>query len=307
MLPFIYETALIGEDIPTVSETAAGTNININGIPATIGQEYMKINPVFDWSPVVIANGTIGIPLWVFITAGFFLLLLYVFISWFIRIRRMSGVSGYVQAAAANNQEDMQVWIFGKTKKLTIECLKYWGGMIHYPVLTGKITKWRHPSISSTANIGGVTAVFASDDYDHTRDMISEIALTTAGETFNRNIDTIIAEARRMGQPEHVIARIKPISCFSDYERYGREVLGWIYPDGIPIKSYSIFDHTSFRKFFPKGRDGDFSGGVFLRKSRKLKPPRKDTGWFNKFGGIALCIIFVGLLLFAAMYAPIGK
>jgi hypothetical protein len=304
MIPFFYETAVIADQIPlpNATPTIAGVGVNIGGIPATIGSESMRINPVFDWSPISFANGAISLPIWVFITALFVLLLLYVILSWIFKLRRMRAVKGYVEAADKGTQEDMQVWVFGKTKKLTIECLKYWGGMIHYP-LGIKITKWRHASIMSTMNIGGVPAVACSDDYDQTRDMVSEMALCAGCETFNSNQ----VELSKWAEENHLDVVVKPITCFTDYENYGRKLLEMVFPDGLPLDSFSIFDHTLFRKYFPKGRDADLSGGIFLRKSRKLKPKTKDQGILAKLLPIGLCVLFVGILMFGAMYVPLGK
>jgi hypothetical protein len=304
MLPFFGETTVIAQQIPlpNATPTLAGTAVNIGGIPATIGTEAMKINPVFDWSPIVLAGGNISLPIWLFITAGFVLLLLWVVLSWIFRLRRLSGVRGYVVAAGKGTQEDMQVWIFGKTKKLTIECLKYWGGIIHYPVGI-KISKWRHASIMATMNIGGVPAVAVSDDYDQTRDMVSEIALTEACEMFNSNQERLTQWAAE----NHLTIKIQPINSFYDYETFGREILGLVFPDGLPMKSFAIFNHTTFRKFFPKGRDADLSGGVFIRKARKLKPKSSDSGIIQKLLPIGLCVVFIGILMFGAMYVPLGK
>lgn len=299
MIPFIYETAVIADEIITASsnQTAAqGTDIVINGIPAKIIPSSMQINPVLDWSPITLANGTIGIPLWIFISAGFVLMFLYVILSWVFKLKRMNAVKGYVQAADKGTQEDLQVWIFGKTKKLTIECLKYWGGMIHYPIGV-KITKWKHPSIMSTMNMGGQTAVAVSDDYDHTRDFISEIALVTACQQFNMRIEEI---RKKFG------AKIEPISCFKDYSDYGRKYLQMMLPDEILIDAYCAFDHTLFRKYFPKGRDGDLRGGIFLRKARKLRINIKDPSFWEKMLPLGITVIFVGIIMFAAMYAPIA-
>ena len=297
MTPLIYETAIITNPMVTPTVTMAGTQVNIGGIPATVATEAMRINPFFDWSPFL------GLPIWLFTTILCILFLLWVILSWVFKLRRMRAVRGYVEAADKGTQEDMQVWVFGKTKKLTIECLKYWGSLIHYPKNV-KITKWRHASIMATMTIGGVPAVAVSDDYDQTRDMVSEIALCEAGETFNNNIDNLSKWVKE-NNLQNIIVR--PIKSFSDYERFGRELLEMVYPNGPPIKSYSIFDHTTFRKYFPKGRDGDLSGGIFLRKARKLKPKTKDPGFLDKYLPIGLCVLFIGVLVFGAMYVPLGK
>jgi len=296
MIPLLYETAVI------MNKT--GTDVEIAGMPATIADSSMRIHPIFDWSPISLAGGAVTLPLWLFITAGFILILLWVILSWVFRIRRMRSVKGYVEAAGKGTQEDMQVWIFGKTKKLTIECLKYWGGMVHYP-LGVKITKWRHASIMSTMNIGGVPALAVSDDYDHTRDMVSEIALCVAGDSFNKDQSKLIQLIKEKKVPQ--TTAVSPITCFSDYKDYGRAVLELLYPEGIWIPSWSMFDAEKFRKYFPRGRDGDLSGGIFLRKSRKLKARTKDIGIISKLLPIGLCVLFVGILVFGAMYVPLGK
>lgn len=290
------EPVIFATPLPTMAPVSSGTTIDIGGQAAVIASESMKMHPVFDWSPFL------GLPLWLFISVGFVLLMLYVIMSWIFKLRRMSAVRGYVQAADKGTQEDMQVWIFGKTKKLTIECLKYWGGMIHFPANV-KITKWRHPSIECTMKIGGITAVAVSEDYDQTRDFVSEIALCHAGEVVNRDHARLQRDLTAKGYHDVVI---QPISCFKDYEVFGRRVLEMIYPDGIPIPSYSIFNHAKFRKYFPKGRDGDVRGGIFLRKAGKLRNYVADSErLLIKAGPLLLCVIFIAFLIFGAMYAPL--
>ena len=83
-------------------------------------------------------------------------------------------------------------------------------------------------------------------------------------------------------------------------------MLEQLYPDGLPIPSYSFFNHTKFRKYFPKGRDGDLQGGIFLRKSRRLRERLKDEGLWGKVLPLGITVVFVGIVIFAAMYAPIG-
>jgi len=326
MIPFFYETAVVAQTIPvptgaapvvtntssSIASTAPvvtalptaspdpGIGINIAGQAAIVASDSVKMNPVLDWSPFL------GLPIWLFITIVFLLLLLYVIISWIFKLRRMGGVKGYVVAADKGTQEDMQTWIFGKTKKLTIECLKYWGGMIHFPGNV-KITKWRHASIECTMKIGGQPAVAVSEDYDHTRDFVSEIALCYACEQVNKNHKVYQEELRRKGfiGDKYVV---KPISSFNDYKTYGRRVLEAIFPDGITIPSYSIFNHTKFRKYFPKGRDGDLKGGIFLRKASKLRAYLGNPGGLLiKAAPLLACIIFVAVLMFGAMYVPLGK
>ena len=320
MIPLLADTTLITNQLPLPTQTLAtlansssaavtpvatlaGTPVNIGGIPALIPLSSMHINPVFDWTPIVLANGTIGLPIWLFVTAGFLLLFIVVILSWVFKLKRMSAVKGYVEAAGLATQEDMQVWIFGKTKKLTIECLKYWGGMIHYPAGV-KITKWRHASIMSTLNIGGVTAVAVSDDYDQTRDLTSEIALTYGCEMFNRD-QLAMKEWSKANKVD--VNLVKPIMSFGDYAEYGRRILEMRYPDGLEIPAFSIFDHTKFRKYFPKGRDGDLSGGIFIRKARKLRVLMRDASLLEKVLPLAICVIFVGIVIFAAMFVPLGK
>lgn len=307
MIPFFDESVYVANQVVTNNTQEAGTGIagatiNIGGIPAQIVPSAIHLNPVLDWSPITLANGTIGLPLWLFISAGVVLFFLYVLLKWIFKIRRMGAVKGYVTAADKGTQEDIQVWVFGKTKKLTIECLKYWGSMIHYPANI-KITKWYHSSIMATITLGGQTAVAVSDDYDHTRDIVSEIALTEAMELFNANQENLQAY-----KDEHNIGSltVSPISSFNDYRNYGRKTLEMLYPEGLPIPSFSMFDHTKFRKIFPKGRDGDLQGGIFLRKSRKLRERIRDEGWLGKVLPLAICVVFVMVMIIGASYAPLG-
>jgi hypothetical protein len=286
-------TVVVAETIaPNVTETIAGIVAPLT----TPVEGGMKLNPYFDWSPFL------GLPIWLFICIFFILVLITVFLYWLFRMKKLSAVRGYVDAMKKATQEDMQVWIIGKTRKLTIECLKYMDGMLSYYDKL-KITKWHHNTRFSVIQIGGQPAMLVSDDWDQTRDVLSEIALTYTIEQFNNNQEELQKEEILKGDGKVV----QPIMNFTDYRDFGRDVLELLFPDGLWIPAYNVFSPVKFQKIMPKGCSAGFGGGEFERDSRKLKKKTKPpTFWEQVLPFGLICGISLAFLL-AGWMAPVGK
>ena len=280
------------------------------GVPTPVIPSNMAINPYMDWAPLP------GIPLWLIVAFGFVFLVVIVFLYWIFRIGKMRGVKGYVQTAKNQMQDEVQVWVLSKTQKMTIECLKIIDAVIHYRDKQ-IITRWMHISPFSTIRVGGVPGVLVSSDFDQTRDIISEIALSYACDQFNFNQEELKKQVKRQrelteeqrldssNEGQQIVnvkqmPNIQPITNYSDYERYGCRCLQAIHPDGLEIPSYNIFDPVKFRKYFPHGCSATLFGGEFLRDSRKLNMTRKTPGLLEKYLPIG---IVAGISLVAIMAA----
>jgi hypothetical protein len=270
------------------------------GTPVPVVPTGMVINPYLDWTPLF------GIPLWLIIGIGFIGMFIVVNLYWVFRMKKMAPVKGYVQTANNQTQEEVQVWVISKIQKLTIECLKIKDSVISF-YDKKIITRWHHNTPMSVIRVGGVPAVIVSEDFDQTRDIISEVALCFACEQFNFNQEKLKEEIKKreddLRKAGSVVERptlVKPITDYTDYENYGHRCLQVIHPDGIEIPAYNIFDTTKFRKYFPLGCTAGFFGGEFLRDSRKLNMTRKEKSLWEKI--IPLGIIF-GIVLVAVMAA----
>lgn len=277
------------------------------GVPVSNLPEWIRLNEFFD-HPLII-----GIPIWVFICLFFFIILLWVNLSWVFKIRRLASVRGYRDVQKKASQEDVMTWMINKTQKLTIECLRYVDSVISYYDQT-KISKWHHNTPMSVMHVGGYPAMLVSDDYDQTRDPVSEIALCHACEEFNADQNWWAAFRDAMhnknltlpdGMEEDTVA--KPLESFSDYRERGRFLLQLKYPDGIPIPAYSIFNPTKFRKFFPKGRSAGFQGGRFIRQARKLNLGITQASFWAQVLPLGVLITMGVIAIIAAWMAPIGK
>lgn len=279
-------TSVIAE--PIVTQTVAPVVTEV----IQTGNTWMKLNPWFDWSPIL------GIPLWVFIGVFLGFILIIVNLYWFFRVNKLKAVKGYVIALKAATQEDVMTWIISTTKNLTIECLKKRDTVLSFydPI---NITKWVHTTPMSVIHIGGKGGVIVSEDFYKTRDMVSEIALCYAADEFNAN-----QEKLKIDNPNEVV---KPITSYTDYEKYGRKILEVLHPEGLKIPSYSIYDPNKFRKYFPKGLTATFEGGIFIRGARRLNLGSNKPSFWEKVLPLGFISAFCIIALVASWMVPIGK
>jgi hypothetical protein len=272
---------------------------------------WVGLNSFFDQPAPIL--GAIGIPLWVLISCFFLLLLILVNLSWLFKVRRMRAVKGYKEIQKKVGPDDVMVWLFGKTQRMIIECLRYVDSVASYHTPT-MISKWHLTSPMAMLHIGGFPAMMVSDDYDQSRDPVSEIALCHACDEFNRDqkwFMEFVAQVRSAGMklPDGVerdgIAI--PINNYKDYRERGNLLLKLRYPEGVPIPAYSIFNPVKFRKYFPKGRSAGFFGGVLIRKARELKAQVKEKSFWEKVLPTAMIMVIIIVVIMAAWMAPLGR
>ena len=303
LYPLISAESIIAQPIvnvtPTIIPTSAPTiDPAIAAAMARAGEPLdfgMRINPWFDWQVVL------GIPFWVFITAACLLILIVINASWFFKIKTLAAVSGYIETINRATKEDVQIWIIEKTQKLTIECMRYFDSVISYRDKI-KIARWFHNTEFSVIHIGGVPAMIVSDSFDHTRDIISEIALTYTLDKFNDNQESLIKLYEQKGIKTKVV---QPIKNFSDYHKFGREILELLYPDGLPIPSYSHFLPKRFRKFFPKIRSAGQLGGDLIVEALDLRINTKKKNWWQELLPVGFICSVCLIAICAAWMVPL--
>jgi hypothetical protein len=257
--------------------------------------DWATLNPLFDQPAPIL--GMLGIPWWFVISCGIILIIILVILSWVFKFRRMAPVKGYKEIQKKAGPDDTMVWLFEKTQKMIIECLKYADSIASYYNPT-RISKWRLTSPMAMIHVGGYPAMMVSDDYDQSRDLVSEIALCHACEKFNADQEWL---ERNGGNPA------PQITDFEDYRKYGRKKLMERNPQGISIPSYSIFNPTKFRKYFPTGRSAGFYGGVLLRRAKDLRSETAEKGWLEKHLPImiiAAIIIIVNIAAWQVKFGP---
>jgi hypothetical protein len=100
---------------------------------------------------------------------------------------------------------------------------------------------------------------------------------------------------------------VGPILNYRDYEDHGRECLMTLNPYGLRIPSYSMFNPTRFRKYFPLGCTAMFFGGEMIHDARKLNLRRKVKGFWEVHALLAGAVVVVIFALIAVWLAPLGN
>jgi hypothetical protein len=251
---------------------------------------------IFDWAPII------GVPVWIFVDAVLLFALVAVIVWWMAKIAKLNAVRGWAESIKMMDVHDVQVWIISRTQKLVIDCMKIEDNVLSYHDTT-KIGMWHHNTRESVIRVGGNPAVVVSEDYDQTRDIISEIALTDGADEFNAN-QTALIDWKKEQQIEGAV--IEPINDYEDYETHGREALQLVYPDGLPLKSFTIFNNLKFLKYFPKGCSHMFFGGELELESRGLHQSESVESFWEKHTLLIVAGIIALAAMAAAWFVPLG-
>ena len=247
----------------------------------------MSINPWLDWAPLL------GIPIWVYITCVFVLLVVGVIIYWILRIGKLASVKGYVESLKTMTQEDMMVWVISRIQKLTIECMTIKDHVVSRHNLTD-ISMWCINSPMGIVRVGGITGAVVSEDYDKNRDFVTEIALC-------HNLDKFNDEQLTLNSGNEA----KAISNFDDYENYGKDDIETLNPNGLTIPSYNIFNPNRFRKYFPQGCSAMFFGGELIYAARNMNIDRKEKGFWEVHMFLTLAVGLGFLMIIVAWFVPL--
>lgn len=267
--------------------------VNMTQIGPT--SEYIPAVPVdYHLSPIFDLTPGFGVPLWILIAAALIIILAFRNAQWFRRNMVMKPVSGYLDAFKAGTQEDQQVWLFGKNRSFSMETLRYHDdGVVSYPYMK-KLSTWFLGSSMAVGHAGGIKQISVSDNYDRVRDFVSEVALMTVVDKFNKeNIPDANGNLQKDSQGRALV-----IQNYDDYE-YFRPLLEQMHPYGIDTPVYLPFDPTKAEKIFPPNRSAGFQGGYMLRKARKLMMDLPDKNWIEKYMilGVAIAYVVISLIL----------
>ena len=274
----------------------------------------MVINPIFDWAPIL------GLPVWLYITVIFVLIFLAVNIYWLLRIGRLASVKGWAESLKKMTQDDAQVWVISRVQKLTIECMTIKDNVLscHDPMNIGM---WHVNSPMGIIRVGGASAVVVSEDFDQNRDIVAEIALCHNLDMFNENLEQLKEEANEKHMLKLEAAKtdeerdkveaerphiMKPIENCEAYQTYGRKCITALFPGGLEIPSFSMFNPNKFRKYFPRGCSGMFFGGELIHDARKLNLRRKEKGFWEVHFFLASAFVISLIALVAAAFFPLG-
>ena len=267
--------------------------------------------PVGTATTILDAQVVIGVPAWVFVVTFLFFVFVGVFVWWLAKLRKLQAVAGWAESLKKQDIGDVQVWMISRTQKLIIGCMKIEDNILSYKDKT-KIGMWHHNTRESVIRVGGNPAVVVSEDFDQTRDFISEIALTDNCDIFNQNQEELQTELLRQyeenkknGMDVTAPKVLKPIENYLDYEAHGRTDLQVVNPEGLWIRSFNIFSNIRFLKYFPLGCSHMFFGGELLQDAKRLKRHTKEAGFWEKHALLAGAIIVVVLLNIVAWMIPL--
>jgi len=279
--------------------------------------EGMAINPILDWAPVI------GIPVWIYITVILILFFLYVNLKWILQIKRLAPVKGWAESMKKMTQEDVQVWVISRVKRLTIECMTIKDNVLssHDPLNIGM---WYVSSPMGVISVGGMPAVVVSEDFDRNRDFVTEIALCHNLDQFNTNLEWLKEQADKRYKEwlekikltgtevsqEYIESKkpkiMKPIESFGQYDNYGRACLYNMNPEQLMMPSYSIFDPHKFRKYFPVGNTSMFYGGEMITEARDMNIDRREKGFWEVHAFLIMAGTIGMIALVVAAFFPMG-
>lgn len=269
----------------------------------------MSLNPIFDWSPML------GVPLWVFMTIALVVFgPVLVNIYWFRRVGKLAAIYGWLTSLQKMTQEDVQVWIISRVQRLTIECMQIKDNVLSFPEWD-RIEMWHHNSPMARIIVGGNPGLVISEDYHHTRDFISEIAITHNCDEFNANIDHLKEELKKKKEEAKAAGLslatleqqiVKPIIDCPSYDDHGRTCLMHLNPDGLNYPAYNIYNPTRFRKYFPLGNSATQLGGEVIEDSKEFRVRRKEPGFLEKYMIFGTCAIIGLIIVVAAWFVPLG-
>lgn len=292
------------------SELIATPNIPTVIIAKTIDSipPGTSLNPIFDWAPIM------DIPIWIPISFIFILILVLPSIYWLMRISKLSSVKGWAESLRKMSQDDVQVWVISRVKKLTIECMTIKDNILssHDPT---NIAMYHVNSDAGVVRVGGASAVVVSEDFDQNRDFLTEIALCYACDEFNMNQEQLrnsLNEVNRKNIEKGLVPVnnkpivVQPIEDCEAYEMYGRKCLQVINPEGLKIPSYSMFDPSKFRKYFPRGCSSMWFGGELIHDARKLNLRRKAKSFLEVHAFLIMSFGIAIISIMAAWLFPLG-
>jgi hypothetical protein len=80
-----------------------------------------------------------------------------------------------------------------------------------------------------------------------------------------------------------------------------------LFPDGIEMPPYKIFNPEAFRKYFPKGMTAMANGALLIREARKLKVTMRPKTFWEKYLPLGMFVAIGLISIIAAWMVPLGK
>lgn len=275
----------------------------------------------------VLDNTFFILPVWMWIIMVLmfvaFILVVGMLYVWLI----MKPVSGFgkVGDAATAKGSPTQVFSIWKNRSFVIESMWYYGNILAYGNPLEKMQMWFHNSEKATGVSANKPVMITRDGFDGTVDFIAEMAVCEIPRIFNADWGMeMVPRVDINGQPiigedGNIILKEQErkdqngdpylLATFSDIRRR-LKLLEKVYPDGIAIPIYQLYDLAKIYQFTPQGQDSLEFGGVLVDDAREwlLDSDKEQQGFFSKNALLLICLL-VGIVTTAIVFVqfPVAK
>ena len=279
-----------------------------------------SLSPALFYNPQFFDNTTLILPVWmwmIMVLAFFgFIAVVLMFYVWFI----MKPVSGFgkVGDAATAKGSPTQVFSIWKNRSFVIESMWYYGNILAYGNPLQKMQMWFHNSEKATGVSANKPVMITRDGFDGTVDFVAEMAVCEIPRIFNADWGMEVVQKTGIkgepivdetGQPVMMERERKDadgqsylMTTFADI-RKRLKLLDKLYPDGVPIPIYQLYDLAKIYQFTPQGQDSLEFGGVLVDDAREwlLDADKEKPGWFSRNSLLILCLL-VGIVTTAIVF-----
>lgn len=306
--------AIINNTKPEVLATVAPTQTPLpHGIAAS----------ALDWAPIPVEP--FNIPIWAIIAFFSFAALLLIYFKWNDQSGNLDSIKVWFVKAAELKAGKMQVLRLTRGGNFIPDCMDIFDNILSYGDSSENINQWKMRTSSGIIKVGGISAALLSEDFDQNRDPPVEMAICRASMLLDMHMDEIrtslterYMQLKKAGIYDGINPAdiVKPIHSYNDYigkvseygatvgDQSGHTLLQWIFPEGIPIQSYTPFNQIEARKFWPAGNNTSaFLGRENLRivEDKLVKPTDKNRGFLEQWGGVMIAaMVFLGCLIAGA-------
>ena len=232
----------------------------------------------------------------------------------------MKPVSGFgkVGDAATAKGSPTQVFSVWKNRSFVIESMWYYGNILAYGNPLEKMQMWFHNSEKATGISANKPVMITRDGFDGTVDFVAEMAVCEVPRIFNEDWGfEVVPRVDINNQPmkdengeiimksqERKDADGNPyiLASFADIRKRFR-VLEKLYPDGVPIPIYQLYDLAKIYQFTPQGQDSLEFGGILVDDAREwlLDSDKEKPGFFSKNALLIICLM-VGIVTTAIIF-----
>ena len=265
--------------------------------------DYNLLVPVWFWILLIMAFvGFVGLMIMVYV--------------WFI----MRPVAGYGQVgdAATAKGSPTQTFSIWKNRSFVIESMWYYGNILAYGNPLLKMQMWFHNSEKATGVSANKPVMITRDGFDGTVDFIAEMAVCEIPKTFNKDWgfelvpkldidnqpivddegDPVMIERERRDQDGNLYI----LSTFADI-RKRMKLLEKLYPEGIFVPIYQLYDLAKIYQFTPQGQDSLGFGGDLVEEAKEwlLDSDKEKPGWFAANSLLIICLL-VGIVSTAVVF-----